>query len=188
MQNARTVTKDGKPSETAMPMAGLNIGGAFSLTDHDGQAVTEKTYGDDYKLIYFGFTYCPAICPTELQKISRVMKAFEKNHPDVAKDIQPLFITVEPERDTVDVMREYVSLFHPKLIGLTGTEPQIDFIKKGYRIFAAKVEDGDAQDYTVDHSSFIYFMGPDNQLISMYKVDDSADAVYQDIENRLGLS
>jgi len=188
MQSARITTKDGKPMETAMPMAGLQIGGPFSLTDHTGADVTEKNYDGQYKLIYFGFTYCPAICPTELQKISRVMGAMEKNKPETAKTIQPLFITVDPERDRVPVMREYVSLFHPRLIGLTGSVPQIDFVKKSYRIFATKVQDESANDYTMDHSSFIYLMGPDNTLISMYRVSDKADDVYQDILKRLNLS
>ena len=187
MENARTVTREGKPMETALPMAGLNIGGPFSLTNPLGEDVTEKDFEGQYKLIYFGFTYCPAICPTELQKISRVMSALEKNQPETAATMQPLFITIDPERDTVPVMREYVRLFHPKLIGLTGSVPQLDFIKKAYRVFAAKVEDESMNDYTMDHSSFIYLMGPDNTLVSMYRVSDSADAIYSDLEKQLGL-
>ena len=187
MQNARTINKDGKAAETSTPIAGLNIGGPFSLTNHLGEDVTEKTYEGQYKLIYFGFTYCPAICPTELQKISRVMSALEKNHPEAAADFQPLFISVDPERDTVPVMKDYVSLFHPKLIGLTGTIPQIDFVKKGYRIFATMVEDETQNDYTVDHSSFIYLMSPDNTLVNMYRVNDSPDEIYADIEKQLTL-
>ena len=181
MQSARVTTKEGKPAETAFPMAGLQIGGPFSLTDHTGADVTEKNYEGQYKLIYFGFTYCPAICPTELQKISRVMNALEKNETKLSQNIQPLFITIDPERDTVNVMREYISLFHSRLVGLTGTVPQLDFVKKSYRIFAAKVEDETQNDYTMDHSSFVYLMSPDNQLISMYRIKDSADYVYADV-------
>lgn len=173
----------------ALPVAGLDIGGPFSLTNHLGEAVTEKDYADQYKLIYFGFTYCPAICPTELQKISRVTKALEKNHPEIAEKFQPLFITVDPERDTVGVMKDYVSLFHPKLVGLTGTKPQTDFVTKAYRIFARKVEDPDsdnpAEDYTMDHSSYLYLMGPDNKLIGLYRMDDDADYIYDDVVKRI---
>ena len=186
MQSARTITKDARITNS--PIAGLNIGGPFSLTDHTGAEVTEKTYDGQYKLIYFGFTYCPAICPTELQKVSRIMNGLEKNHAETAKTIQPLFISVDPERDTVNVMREYVRLFHPRLVGLTGTVPQVEFVKKGYRVFAAKVEDETQNDYTVDHSSFIYLMGPDNTLLGMYRTADSADKIYQDILKQLGLS
>ena len=187
-QNARITKKGGQKSETAIPMAGLNIGGPFNLTDHNGNQVTEKTYAGDYKLMYFGFTYCPAICPTELQKMSRVMNALEKNVPELASIVQPLFVTVDPERDEVSVMKQYVSLFHKKLIGLTGTQPQIDFVKQRYRIFATKVEDETNQDYTVDHSSFIYLMSPENDLISMYRTSDTADYMYEDILERIKLS
>lgn len=185
-EKARVTRQGENTSETPLPVAGLEIGGPFSLTNQDGVAVTEKTYAGQYKLIYFGFTYCPAICPTELQKVSRVMNALEKNNPEMANDVQPLFITVDPQRDTVEVMQQYVGLFHPKLAGLTGTQPQIDFITKSYRIFAKKVEDPAAPgDYTMDHSSYLYLMGPENTLVSIYRVDDSADDLYKDIVARL---
>lgn len=189
-QNAR-VSGQSSVSRGALPIAGLEIGGPFSLTDHTGKDVSEKDYADQYKLIYFGFTYCPAICPTELQKVSRVTKALEKNNPDIAEVFQPLFVTVDPERDTVEVMKDYVGLFHPKLIGLTGTQPQIDFITKAYRIFARKVEDPDsddpAEDYTMDHSSYLYLMGPDNKLLGLYRMEDDADYIYDDIIKRITL-
>ena len=185
IQNARVVNKG---AGGAAKIAGLELGGPFSLTDHTGKEVTEKDYDGQYKLIYFGFTYCPAICPTELQKISRVMSGLEKNHPEAAKKFQPLFITIDPERDRVPVMREYVSLFHPKLVGLTGTQPQIDFVAKAYRIFATKVQDENMSEYTMDHSTFIYLMGPDNRLLGLYRMKDTPDFIYKDIEDKLGLS
>lgn len=185
IQSARVVNKGaGGTAE----IAGLELGGPFNLTDHTGKAVTEKDYEGQYKLIYFGFTYCPAICPSELQKISRVMSAIEKNHPEEAEGFQPLFITVDPERDTVDVMREYVQLFHPKLVGLTGTQPQIDFITKAYRIFATKVQDESMSDYTMDHSTFVYLMGPNGKLVGLYRMKDTPDFIYKDIQEKLGLS
>lgn len=179
------VRSGGETSKGALPVAGLEIGGPFSLTNHLGESVTQDDYADQYKLIYFGFTYCPAICPTELQKISRVTKALEKNNPEIAAKFQPLFITVDPERDTVKVMKDYVSLFHPKLIGLTGTQPQIDFITKAYRIFARKVDDPDQQDYTMDHSSYLYLMSPEGKLLGLYRMDDDADYIYDDLIKRV---
>ena len=169
------------------PIAGLEVGGPFTLTNHMGEKVTQDDYAGQYKLIYFGFTYCPAICPTELQKVSRVTNALEKNNPELAGQFQPLFITVDPERDTVEVMKDYVSLFHPDLIGLTGTQPQIDFVTKSYRIFARKVDDPDSddpQDYTMDHSSYLYLMGPEGNLLGLYRMDDDADYIYNDILKR----
>ncbi|MCB9982807.1 MAG: SCO family protein [Rhodospirillales bacterium] len=185
MQQARVMKPGEKAAGGAAPMAGLSIGGPFTLSDHDGKSVTEKDYAGKYKLIYFGFTYCPAICPTELQKMSRVIAALEKNHPEALEKLQPLFVSVDPERDTVDVMREYVRLFNPRIVGLTGTVPQIDFIKTRYRVFASKVEDETNQDYTVDHSSFTYLMGPNDELLAMYRMKDSADDMYKDILKRI---
>ncbi|MFP4312860.1 MAG: SCO family protein [Alphaproteobacteria bacterium] len=166
----------------APSMAGIDLGGDFTLTDHTGQTVSQADYEGQYKLIYFGFTYCPAICPTELQKITRVMNALE---PDIAAQIQPLFISVDPERDTPTVMADYVDMFHPRLIGLTGTLEQIDDVKKKYKIFATKVQDDTMTEYTVDHSSFIYFMGPDNKALGIYRMKDDAAYIQNDIQRIL---
>lgn len=168
----------GKAASAKPVMAGIDLGGDFALTDHHGTAVTQADYDGDYKLIYFGFTYCPAICPTELQKITQVMNSLDEA---IAEKIQPLFISVDPERDSVEVMREYVSLFHPRLIGLTGTQEQIDAVKKTYKIFASKTQSEDMSDYTVDHSSFIYLMGPDNKALGIYRMQDDAPFVTKDI-------
>jgi protein SCO1/2 len=168
--------------DAPMAVAGADIGGPFTLLDHTGKTVTDNDFADSYRLIYFGFTYCPAICPTELQKISAVLKNLEQDQADLAAKIQPLFISVDPERDTPEVMKEYVSLFHPRLIGLTGSVAQIDDVKKNYRIYAAKVKPEASTEYTVDHSSFIYFMSPQGQLLGIYRSTDSAEMITAEIE------
>ena len=170
------------PSEA---MAGVGIGGPFELNDHTGKSVTEADYDGQYKLIYFGFTYCPAICPTELQKMSQVYETLSKEEQS---KIQQLFITVDPERDTVDVMREYVSLFSPELIGLSGSEQQTNDIKDRYKIYATKVQDENMSDYTMDHSSYIYLMSPDNKLLSVYRIEDSADYILSDMRKFISQS
>lgn len=162
-------------------VAGAKIGGAFTLTDHNGNAVTEKLFEGKYKLIYFGFTFCPAICPTELQKITKTLKTLGPE----GENILPVFITVDPERDTVEVMKNYVSLFHPRLIGLTGTPEQIEQAKKAYKIYAAKAQDPDNNDYTMDHSSFIYFIEPEGDLLGIYRTEDTADMMAADIQKYL---
>lgn len=146
------------------------FGGPFTLTDQNGKTVTDKDLTGKYRLIYFGFTYCPAICPTELSKITNAMKGLG----DRAKDIQPIFITVDPERDTPDKLKNYITLFHPSLIGLTGTPEQVKQALKAYKIYAAKVQDDGMSDYTMDHSSFIYFIGPDDRLLHIFKTEDTA--------------
>jgi protein SCO1/2 len=174
-----------KPQNNAeskpMEIAGADIGGPYMLVDQTGKTVTEKNYAGQYKLIYFGFTYCPAICPTELQKISSVIKKLEKDNAALAAKIQPLFITVDPERDTPAVMREYVKLFHPRMAGLSGSLAQIADAKKKYRIYSAQVKSESATDYTVDHSSFIYLMGPNDQLLGIYRSQDNADMIFTDL-------
>ncbi len=169
------------PSNNVPNIVAKNFGGEFELTNHLGEKVTDKDFSNQYRLIYFGFTYCPAICPTELQKITMTLNELG----EVAEKIKPIFITVDPERDTVETMKGYVSLFHPNLVGLTGTPKQIETAKNAYKIYAAKVKDDTMQEYTMDHSSFIYFMGPDDTLYYIFKIDDTAENMVERIKKYL---
>ncbi|HEU4839498.1 MAG TPA: SCO family protein [Micavibrio sp.] len=153
-----------------IPVTKDAFGGPFTLTDHTGKKVTDKDFTGKYRLIYFGFTYCPAICPTELAKITAALKILG----EAGKDIQPIFITVDPERDTAEAMGKYVAMFHPSLVGLTGTPEQIKKVAKDYKIYFAQVQDESMSDYTMDHSSFIYFMAPDDRLLRIFRMEDSA--------------
>ncbi|MCC3861660.1 SCO family protein [Pseudemcibacter aquimaris] len=150
------------------PTAGENsralIGGPFSLTNHLNQHVTDKDFLGKYMLVYFGYTYCPDICPMDLQIMS---DALEMLDPEIVNQINPVFVSVDPERDTVDIMAEYVKYFHDDLIGLTGTVEQIDAIKAEYRVYAAKADD--TEDYIVDHTSFTYLMGKDGNLVTHFR-------------------
>jgi len=160
-----------KPEHSIDSVVAKNFGGSFELTDHTGKTVTDKDFENQWRMIYFGFTYCPAICPTELQRMATVLKKLD----DTGADITPLFITIDPERDTADVMKDYVELFHPRMMGLTGTPTQIDAVKKAYKIYANKVQDEAMNDYTMDHSSFIYFIDANNNLIRIFKMDDTIE-------------
>lgn len=138
------------------------VGGPFTLTDQDGRQVTEKTFLGKYMLVFFGFTFCPDICPTELQVMSA---ALDQLGPDGAA-IQPVFITIDPERDTPEVMKAYVSNFGPRMMGLTGTPEQIAAAAKAFRVYYAKVKNSNsAADYVMDHSTIIYLMGPDGRFV-----------------------
>jgi protein SCO1 len=141
-----------------------------SLTAHTGAAFDESAIAGKYRLIYFGFTFCPAICPTELSKMTEALKTIGEK----AGEVQPLFITVDPERDTAEALKNYVTLFHPSLIGLTGTTEAIKNVTKAYKIYAAKVDDPQMSEYTMDHSSFIYFIAPDGRLLHIFKMQDKA--------------
>jgi protein SCO1/2 len=147
-----------------------DFGGPFELVNQDGEIRTQDDFKNQWRLIYFGFTYCPAICPTELQKITSVLNELGSKS-DI---IQPVFITVDPERDDVETMKQYINLFHPRFVGLTGTQAQIDQAKKSYKIFAQKVKDETMTNYTMDHSSFIYLIDPNNNLLRIFKTDDSS--------------
>jgi len=163
------------------PIVAKDFGGPFTLTNQDNKTVTQNDFEGKKRLIYFGFTFCPAICPTELQKISAALN----NIGDQASDITPIFITVDPERDTVDVMRQYVELFHPSFIGLTGTLEQIEQAKNSYKIYAAKVKDDTMTEYTMDHSSFIYYIDENDDLRRIFKVTDTAEDITTFLKNNL---
>ncbi|MEK7801199.1 MAG: SCO family protein [Pseudomonadota bacterium] len=160
-------------NDTGTPsMMATSIGGPYTLIDMDGKTRTDKDYAGLYKIIYFGFASCPAVCPTELQKIATAITALPAEQQ---KRIQPLFITIDPERDTPKILKSYVALFLPNMVGLTGSVAQIDAVKNAYKIYAAKVPDGtNTNDYTMDHSSFIYVVAPSGQIITMFKTGDNA--------------
>lgn len=170
-----------QPESTGAIAGGETIGGDFSLVDHNDKAVTQADYAGSYKLVFFGFTYCPAVCPTELQKMTKVMDALA---PEQAEKIQPLFITVDPERDTVEAMKSYVAQYHPKLVGLTGTPEQISAVMGSYRVYASKVENEHMDGYMMNHSAYMYLMSPDNKLVEIYPDKDVAEAIAADIAAR----
>lgn len=131
------------------------IGGPFSLVDHSGKPVSEKDFAGKYMLVYFGYTFCPDVCPTDLQTIADSLDMLPEA---LTEKLTPLFITIDPERDTVDIMNLYVQQFHPQLIGLTGSVEQVNAAKKSYRVWASKAEDSDSSEYLVNHTSYIYLM------------------------------
>jgi protein SCO1/2 len=134
------------------------VGGPFSLTDHTGKRVTDRDFRGHTLIVMFGFTFCPDVCPTELQLVSA---ALDKLGPK-GKNVVPLFITVDPQRDTPAQLAMYVKSFHPRLIGLTGTPEEIEAVAKEYRVYFKKVPDPKSTaGYTMDHSALIYVMGPD---------------------------
>lgn len=142
------------------------IGGPFELQDHNGKIVTEKSYNGKYLLVSFGYTYCPDVCPTGLQKISDALDGVG----DKAEKVQPLFITIDPGRDTVPVLKDYVSNFHPSLVGLTGTAEQIRAAAKVYKVRyrKAEIEGSEPDEYLMDHTAYIYFMAPDGTLLQRF--------------------
>jgi len=136
------------------------IGGPFSLVDHNGNSVTDQSFLGRHMLVYFGYTYCPDVCPTALTDMGNALDMLG----DEAKHLTPVFITIDPERDTPEYLREYVQHFHPRLVALTGTVDQVKAVTKVYGVYSAKVyedpEKKDPDDYLMDHTSVIFLMGP----------------------------
>jgi protein SCO1 len=171
----------------APPLAGSGLGGPFSLIDQNGRAVTDKSFAGQYMLVYFGYTFCPDVCPLDTQKLATALRTFEKADPVRAAKVQPMFITVDPERDTPIVLKQFVSAFHPRLIGLTGTVAQVDAAKKAYKVYAQKAESpgggpAPAKDYLVDHTAIIYLMGPDGKPITFDDHNATAAQIAADLE------
>ncbi len=143
--------------------AGAAIGGPFALQDGSGRTITPGNFAGKYMLVYFGYTYCPDVCPTTLNEVAA---ALDQLGPKAAR-IQPLFITVDPQRDTPAVVKQYAAAFTPQLMGLTGTPEEIAKVEREYHVYAAKHVTGPgSNDYTMDHSSFLYLMGPSGRFIA----------------------
>jgi protein SCO1/2 len=149
------------------------FGVPYSLKNHLGETVTDKTYAGQFQLLYFGFTYCPAICPTGLQTISRAITGLG----ELDDTVQPIFITVDPERDTAEALNSYVTMFHPRLVGFTGQPEDIAKVLRGYKIYAAKVDDPQMSEYTMDHSAFTYLIGPEGNLLHIFKHEDTSEII-----------
>lgn len=165
----------GAPAEP--PLAGATLGASFALTDQDGKTVKDSDFAGKYRLIYFGYTFCPDVCPVSMQRLMQGYSLFEKANPAAARKIQPIFVSVDPERDTPAALKQFVGNFHPRLIGLTGTPEQIAAVAKGYGVYYRKAGEPGARDYLMDHSDVTYLMGPDGAPIALVPQDGTPDAV-----------
>lgn len=163
------------------PLAGAKIGGPFTLTDQHGRQVTDASFTGKYRIVYFGFANCPDICPTDLARIGQAMRLLEKSDPAEAAKVQPIFITVDPERDTPARLKDYAAAFHPRLTALTGTPEQIAAVTKAYAVYAKKMP-ADNGDYQLDHQRIVYLMAPDGKPIAMLPYDKPAQAIAAEIE------
>jgi protein SCO1/2 len=159
-------------------LAGVSIGGPFTLTDaRTGAQVTDASYRGRWMLIYFGYTFCPDVCPTDLAKMVAALGSI-----GAATDrITPIFITVDPGRDSAALLARYVGLFSPKLVGLTGTGAQIDAVIRAYRVYAVKAPPASpGAPYLVNHSAFMYLMNPAGTLAAIFAPDiKTADLAHQ---------
>lgn len=168
-------TSDGKPIPA--------IGGPFTLTDQNGKTVSDRDFRNRYMLVFFGYTYCPDVCPTTLSTVSG---ALDKLGPNFAKKMVPIFITIDPERDRPELMKTYVEAFNPAIQGLTGSPEDIAKVAKEFKVYAAKVKGDTAENYTMDHSAILYLMGPDGRFIAHFTHGISVDDLVAGLKKHIG--
>ena len=164
------------------PLKGAAIGGPFTLTNQDGRKVTERDFAGKYRIMYFGFTHCPDVCPTDLAVIGQALRRFEESDPARAARVAPIFVSVDPERDSPAVLKDYVAAFHPRLVGLTGTPEQVAETVKRYGAYGAKEAPGSGGGYNVNHSRVAELIGPDGEPIALLPYEKGAEAVAAELE------
>ena len=160
-----------QPPLSSAPLAGATIGGDFSLTDQDGKKRTYAEFDGQYRIVYFGYTNCPDICTPDVQNLMAGLKAFDEASPELASKIQPIFITVDPQRDTPAVLKQFASAFHPRLIGLTGNEVEIAAAAKKFAVQHFRVEGSQPDAYLMGHSQLPYLMAPDGKPLAILPAD-----------------
>lgn len=159
------------------------VGGNFSLSATNGEVITQDNLYGKLSLVYFGFTFCPDLCPASLLKISQ---AIEKLPIEQQKKIQTFFITIDPKRDTLEHLKTYVANFSPNFIGLSGNDAEIKQAASAYRVYYAKVEkEKDDQNYLMDHSSYVYLMGKNGQLIVYFTLKTTVDEMVEELKKHL---
>ncbi len=158
-----------------------SVGGPFALVDGHGKTITDADFHGKLMLVYFGYTFCPDVCPTTLGVIGQ---ALDKLTPDERKKVAPVFITVDPERDTSKVVGEYVANFSADMVGLTGSPDAVEKVEREYHVYAKKHPEADGS-YSMDHSSIIYLMGPDGRFRGILSGEVTTAQVVDGIRKQL---
>jgi len=158
---------DGAPKFKSADITGADYGKTLQLTDQNGKLRRLEDFRGQAVVLFFGFTHCPDVCPTTLFEVSEIMRALG---PD-AGGVRSLFVTVDPERDTPGVLKDYLSSFDPHLRAATGSQAQLDKIEKAYRVYSKKVPTGKDGDYSMDHSAIVYLMDKQGRFVAPFKLD-----------------
>jgi protein SCO1 len=165
------------PSADGVDLRGAAIGGPFELVDKSGQTVRWSDFDGKYRIVYFGYAYCPDICPTDVQRFSQGFKLFARDHPELAKRVQPIFITVDPERDTPAKVGEFAAAFSPELIGLTGSTEQVEAAKTAFKVFSSKGAQQPGGGYLVNHTNITYLFDPEGKPLGTLPTDKGPQGV-----------
>ena len=158
-------------------LRGSAIGGPFTLIDQHGKTVRWSDFAGHYRVVYFGYTYCPDVCPTDMQRTVAGEKIFARSHPAQARDLRTIFISVDPERDTPKVVGEFTAAFAPDIIGLTGTKDQVKAAEDAFKVYASKGAKQPGGGYLVNHSAITYLFDPQGQPLATLPTDQGPQAV-----------
>jgi protein SCO1/2 len=165
------------PSTDGVDLRGAAIGGPFELIDKTGKTVRWSDFAGKYRIVYFGYAYCPDICPTDVQRMTQGLRQFARANPAAAKRVQPIFITVDPERDTPAKVGEFAAAFSPDLIGLTGTPARVEAAKNAFKVFSSRGEMQPGGGYLVNHSNLTYLFDPGGAPLGTLPTDKGPAAV-----------
>ena len=177
------VAKSGAPQSSGVMRLppGSELGGPFRLVDQDGRSVTDASYAGKFMLVYFGFTFCPDVCPTELQAMATAVD--DLGGP--GDMVHPILISIDPARDRPAQLKDYVAAFHPRLVGLSGSSEEIAAAAKAYRVYYAKGPADADGNYVMDHTSFVYLMGPDGKLRSVFRAGTSPEVMAAEMQKQM---
>ncbi len=164
------------------PLDGVKIGGPFALVDQDGKPRTDRDFAGRYRIVYFGYTFCPDVCPTDVQTIGAGLRAFEAQDAARAAKVVPIFVTVDPKRDTPPVLKAFVTAFHPRMIGLTGTSDAIAAVAKAYGVGFAADKPNAEGGYLVAHSRYAYLMDPAGKPVALLPQDKTPQDVAAELD------
>lgn len=181
MTGAAQAPASGSTGETILP-PGVRIGGTFALVDHHGQRVTDQDLHGSWSLLYFGYTSCPDVCPTELQTMAAALGLLS---PNLAARVRPIFATIDPERDTPERLASYVALFDPRLVGLTGSPEAVAQAARAFRVYYARSRVEGSTEYLMDHSSFIYLLDPEGVVRALFRAGTTAEDLAAALRRRL---
>ena len=160
----------------APPLEGARIGGPFTLIDQNGARVTERNFAGKYRIMYFGYTFCPDVCPVDVQNIGAGLRAFEAEDAVAAAKVVPIFVSIDPDRDTSAVLKQFVASFHPRMVGLTGSPEEIAKVAKDYAIYYAKGATSPGGGYLMDHARIAYLMDPNGKPLALLPYDGTPQA------------
>jgi protein SCO1/2 len=176
-------SRSSQPAE-APPLAGAAIGGPFTLVDKNGRTVRWQDFAGKYRIVYFGYSFCPDVCPLDVQQMMRGFDLFAKAHPDLASQVQPIFITIDPERDTPQVVGQFAAAFSPRLLGLTGTPEQVAEAARTFKVYYARGKETPGG-YLMDHQRTAYLMGRHGEAMALLPVDEPGRKGAQDVAAEL---